>query len=92
MPSRCHLTYPPDFSARGRREVEERDACGVGFIASKKNQRSHEILSRALHALGCMEHRGGCGGDGVSGDGTRGGRKRSNWQQVEREVITHIYS
>ena len=52
--------------------MEERDACGVGFIASKKNKRSHEILSRALHALGCMEHRGGCGGDGVSGDGTRG--------------------
>jgi len=64
--------------------VEERDACGVGFIASKKNQRSHEILSRALHALGCMEHRGGCGGDGVSGDGA-GVMVSLPWELFEKE-------
>eukprot|EP00966_Prymnesium_polylepis_P168604 3898894-Prymnesium_polylepis.1 len=26
-------------------------------------------MARTLHALSCMEHRGGCGGDRVSGDG-----------------------
>lgn len=47
----------------------ERDACGVGFIADTKGRNNHDIVERALHALGCMEHRGGCGGDRVSGDG-----------------------
>jgi len=27
------------------------------------------VLQQALRGLGCMEHRGGCGGDGDSGDG-----------------------
>ena len=49
--------------------VTERDACGVGFIADRKGRRRHETIARALHALDCMEHRGGCGGDSVSGDG-----------------------
>jgi len=47
----------------------ERDACGVGFIADTKQRNTHDIVERALHALSCMEHRGGCGGDRVSGDG-----------------------
>jgi glutamate synthase (ferredoxin) len=47
----------------------ERDACGVGFIADTKGRNNHDIVARALYALGCMEHRGGCGGDRVSGDG-----------------------
>ena len=49
--------------------VEERDACGVGFIADLKGRRRHDTIARTLTALGCMEHRGGCGGDRVSGDG-----------------------
>jgi len=32
--------------------VEERDACGVGFIASLENQASHELIVKALSALG----------------------------------------
>ncbi len=27
------------------------------------------MLQEGLHALNCMEHRGACGGDGISGDG-----------------------
>ncbi|MFO0301509.1 MAG: hypothetical protein ACK52Q_07570, partial [Pseudanabaena sp.] len=38
--------------------VEERDACGVGFIADKEGRASHKIISNALKALTCMEHRG----------------------------------
>jgi len=49
--------------------LEERDACGVGFIASLKGERTHKTVSDALMALGCMEHRGACSADNDSGDG-----------------------
>lgn len=49
--------------------VEERDACGVGFIAHRQNKASHDIVSKALTALSCLEHRGGCSADNDSGDG-----------------------
>ncbi|MDJ0703129.1 MAG: glutamate synthase-related protein [Leptolyngbyaceae cyanobacterium MO_188.B28] len=49
--------------------VEERDACGVGLIADKNGRASHDLLAKALHALACMEHRGGCCADRDSGDG-----------------------
>ena len=47
----------------------EKDACGVGFLAQLQGQESHWLMQQALRGLGCMEHRGGCGGDGDSGDG-----------------------
>ncbi|MCL6432785.1 MAG: glutamate synthase subunit alpha [Leptolyngbyaceae cyanobacterium HOT.MB2.61] len=49
--------------------VEERDACGVGFIADQKGRASHTLVEQALSALSCMEHRGGCSADYDSGDG-----------------------
>ncbi|MEB3288318.1 MAG: glutamate synthase-related protein, partial [Leptolyngbya sp.] len=49
--------------------VEERDACGVGFLADQQNRASHDLISRALAALEGMEHRGGCCADQDSGDG-----------------------
>ena len=49
--------------------VEERDACGVGFIADRDGRQSNKIIRQALKALGCMEHRGGCSADCDSGDG-----------------------
>ena len=58
----CDSTYPDDFSG-------EKDSCGVGFIASVEGKQNHWVLSQALRGLSCMEHRGGCGGDGDSGDG-----------------------
>ncbi|CAO2822299.1 unnamed protein product [Amaranthus hypochondriacus] len=50
--------------------LAERGACGVGFIANLDNKGSHQIVKDALTALGCMEHRGGCGSDNDSGDGS----------------------
>ncbi|KAI3682337.1 hypothetical protein L1987_82254 [Smallanthus sonchifolius] len=50
--------------------LAERGACGVGFIANLDNKGSHGIVQDALTALGCMEHRGGCGADNDSGDGS----------------------
>ncbi|MBI2519606.1 MAG: glutamate synthase large subunit [Bdellovibrio sp.] len=46
----------------------EKDGCGVGFLVSLKNERNHAILKHGLHALECMEHRGGVGPDNI-GDG-----------------------
>jgi glutamate synthase (ferredoxin) len=52
--------------------VQERDACGVGFIANTQSGEefgTHRVVQQGLSALTCMEHRGACGGDRVSGDG-----------------------
>ncbi|MCS6812138.1 MAG: glutamate synthase large subunit [Cyanobacteria bacterium] len=49
--------------------VEERDACGVGFLADQQGRASHDLVAKALVALGCLEHRGGCSADRDSGDG-----------------------
>jgi glutamate synthase domain-containing protein 2/glutamate synthase domain-containing protein 1/glutamate synthase domain-containing protein 3 len=51
------------------RELRESSACGVGFVASRINTPSHDILQQGLHALACVEHRGACAYDAVSGDG-----------------------
>ena len=50
--------------------VEERDACGVGFIADVQGNGGHNLVKQALIALGCLEHRGGCSADRDSGDGS----------------------
>lgn len=52
--------YNPDF---------EHDACGVGFVAHIKGQKSHQQVRDALTMLENMEHRGACGCDPESGDG-----------------------
>jgi len=50
--------------------TKERDACGVGFVANTNEEYgTNKVVQDGLSALTCMEHRGGCGGDGVSGDG-----------------------
>src|SRR5690625_1466891 len=48
---------------------KDKSACGVGFIASRKNEYSHENLEKALHALSCVEHRGAYNADFISSDG-----------------------
>lgn len=47
----------------------EKSACGVGFIASRNEEYSNEHLLKGLHALRCVEHRGACAADGLTGDG-----------------------
>ena len=49
--------------------IEERDACGVGFIANQNGAATHSIIEKSLPALTCLEHRGGCSADSDSGDG-----------------------
>lgn len=48
---------------------QEKSACGVGFIVSRKEEYSHSHLQQGLHALRCVEHRGACAADGLTGDG-----------------------
>ena len=59
------LSYYKGFTS----VVTERDACGVGFIAQINQSSSHTLVLKALNALSCMEHRGGCSADRISGDG-----------------------
>ena len=47
----------------------EKENCGVGFIAHVKGQPSHQITLDALEMLSRMDHRGGCGCETNTGDG-----------------------
>lgn len=47
----------------------EHDACGIGFVANIKGQRSYGIVDDALKILENLKHRGGEGADRKSGDG-----------------------
>ncbi|NMG22352.1 glutamate synthase large subunit [Brasilonema bromeliae] len=67
--------------------VEERDACGVGFIAHRQNYANHEILEKALAALTCLEHRGGCSADQDSGDGA-GILSAIPWTLFQQDLAT----
>ena len=69
MPQLPRPVWPHCDSPAPAAVAGEKDACGVGFLASLKGQSSHWVLQQALRGLRCMEHRGGCGGDGDSGDG-----------------------
>lgn len=47
----------------------EHDACGIGFVANIKGNKSNEILRQALTVLRNLNHRGGCGSEPNTGDG-----------------------
>lgn len=47
----------------------EHDACGIGFVAGIKGNKSHQHISDALTVLENMEHRGACGCENNTGDG-----------------------
>src|SRR5690349_23028956 len=47
----------------------ERDACGVGFVAHIKGQRSRAIVDQGLEVLRRLSHRAACGADPDTGDG-----------------------
>jgi glutamate synthase (NADPH/NADH) large chain len=52
--------YDPSF---------EHDACGIGFVANIKGNKSHQHVIDALTVLENMEHRGACGCEANTGDG-----------------------
>ncbi|HEY6093429.1 MAG TPA: glutamate synthase-related protein [Gallionellaceae bacterium] len=48
---------------------QERDACGVGFVAHIKGQKSHDMVRQGLQILENLTHRGAVGADPLAGDG-----------------------
>jgi glutamate synthase (NADPH) large chain len=49
--------------------ANEKDACGVGFVAHIKGKKSHEIVQKGLELLTNLTHRGATGYDPKLGDG-----------------------
>jgi glutamate synthase (NADPH) large chain len=49
--------------------ANEHDACGVGFVAHIKGEKSHGIIQQALKILENLDHRGAVGADKLMGDG-----------------------
>jgi glutamate synthase (NADPH/NADH) large chain len=47
----------------------EHDACGMGFVASIRGEKSHEIIRKGLEVLINLTHRGAAGCDPETGDG-----------------------
>ena len=67
---------PASPASRGMPSVQglydpanEHDACGIGFIAHAKGERSHAIVRQGLTLLENLSHRGAAGCDPCSGDG-----------------------
>lgn len=48
---------------------QEHDACGIGFVASIKGYKSHDIIEKGIQILINLTHRGACGCDPETGDG-----------------------
>jgi glutamate synthase (NADPH/NADH) large chain/glutamate synthase (ferredoxin) len=49
--------------------AQEHDACGVGFVAHIRGEKSHSIVKNALKILENLDHRGAVGADKLMGDG-----------------------
>ena len=49
--------------------AQEHDACGVGFVAHIKGEKSHAIVQQGLKILENLDHRGAVGADALMGDG-----------------------
>ncbi|MFN4117001.1 MAG: glutamate synthase central domain-containing protein, partial [Inhella sp.] len=72
------VDFTPDQSLLERQQAaesglyrpeNEKDACGVGFVAHIKGQRSHAIVQQGLKILENLDHRGAVGADKLMGDG-----------------------
>ncbi len=49
--------------------TQERDACGVAFVADLHGRRSHDVVAKGLSALIRLDHRGARGAEYNTGDG-----------------------
>ena len=49
--------------------TQEKDACGLGFVANIKGEKSHDIILKGIQILINLTHRGACGCDPDTGDG-----------------------
>ena len=65
------IKLPDNFQPNGGlySTDNEKDSCGVGFVAHVKGERSHQIVADADLIACSMEHRGARGADANTGDG-----------------------
>lgn len=66
MTSAAEITH---LQEHGLYAGAEHDACGVGFVAHIKGEKSHNIVRQALKILENLDHRGAVGADKLMGDG-----------------------
>jgi glutamate synthase (NADPH/NADH) large chain len=68
---KLNVSHAPGWpSAQGMYDPRnEKDACGIGFVAHIKGQKSHDILRKGLQVLDNLTHRGAQGCDPCTGDG-----------------------
>ncbi len=60
----AHLQQHGLYSAQN-----EHDACGVGFVAHIRGEKTHAIVQQGLKILENLDHRGAVGADKLMGDG-----------------------
>ena len=65
--SDCRLRIPEPQGLYHPRN--ERDACGMGLVASIRGEKSHSIIRKGLEVLINLTHRGAAGCDPETGDG-----------------------
>ena len=66
----AHDAERRDLAARGLYRLEdERDACGVGFVAAVDGAPRREVVTKGVDALKAVWHRGAVDADGRTGDG-----------------------
>ena len=59
-----------DLNAQGLYSSQnEKDACGLGFVAHIKGLKAHNIVQQGLKILENLDHRGAVGADKLMGDG-----------------------
>ncbi|HWC67217.1 MAG TPA: hypothetical protein VG478_04060, partial [Acidimicrobiales bacterium] len=52
-----------------RHRAQERDACGIGFVADPRGTTRRDVVELALQALARVRHRGATAADARTGDG-----------------------
>jgi glutamate synthase (NADPH/NADH) large chain len=62
-----HTNLPPRQGLYDPRN--EHDACGVGFVANIRGEKSHHLVEQGLKILENLTHRGAVGADPLAGDG-----------------------
>ena len=69
MTTRWNKTNGPPCAQGLYHPAQEHDACGIGFVASIRGHKSHEIITKGIQVLLNLTHRGACGCDPETGDG-----------------------
>jgi glutamate synthase (NADPH) large chain len=69
MTTRRQKTSVPPSAQGLYHPAQEHDACGIGFVANVRGQKSHDIINKGIKVLLNLAHRGACGCDAETGDG-----------------------